>query len=294
MRLSLPHALAAIGLALGLIGAAAPAKASNANCVSSARAERPHVEFLQNGRAFDPRSDVQAVAEIEVYLKNNGSQPCTVVISGLETPVFLRHDSKGVHYESRSIEGVDSRTVQVPAGDETVVTLRYGLVDQRSVVEGVYRRNFALRIAGANGASGNDRRLELSLILRVPYVADLSFEPGVGVRNASHDFGRLEPNEEAVVPLYVRSSGEYALRITSRNRGKLVSNQTASGAKVGYSATLDGRTLNLSSSRGDVTRASPATEGSWSRRELRVRIGEMQGLAGVYTDTLTIAIESCM
>ena len=102
------------------------------------------------------------------------------------------------------------------------------------------------------------------------------------------DFGVLREGKEREAYLFVLANAAYALRLSSANLGRLRHIDRAD--TVGYTASIDGRSLDLSS---NVT-----VEGRRDRRWLtltpyrfNVRIGDVAGrAAGVYRDVVTVDV----
>lgn len=103
------------------------------------------------------------------------------------------------------------------------------------------------------------------------------------------DFGFLTQNAVKGADLRVVSNGSYQIRVSSQNNGQL---KLSAGDLIAYSLTVNGSSVNLSSSAGSPVQigSGDATSSAGDLFNLKVKITEAttNKSAGMYQDILTI------
>ncbi|GAB5486201.1 MAG: hypothetical protein Pars93KO_26350 [Parasphingorhabdus sp.] len=271
-------------------------------CVLSVDTASSSPEWIIRGH--DPFSSNEPVARFEVIFRNEGTQDCSFrpqfVLDG-ETFGLSNGNARTLAYSltetstnvnltpisGRSVRRVQRRPIIVEPRGQKLVSFLLTVPDPRISGDGLYFQNVNLEAEGSDGTLLGGQRLVLGLDVLPSALMSLS---GAFRRNdgqANIDLGPLKDGRVAIpLNLHVRSTRGYQVTFDSKNQGRLRLGSTE--WTVNYDLLVGGKILQLSSAQ-TYSAARPKSAFDSLPMEFQIS-GASNKRAGVYSDTLTIAV----
>jgi hypothetical protein len=129
----------------------------------------------------------------------------------------------------------------------------------------------------------------LEVIAEVPPRVSASFgsDPGANQTRQSIDFGVLGPALSERLNFAVNANTGYEIRFQSRNESTLLHEHE--NIRIGYQVWLDGQSVTMDQI-ASTTAQSSANSPSHHNLEFRIPEESVSGVAGIYSDELTVVI----
>lgn len=275
-------------------------RASRADCVL--RIDTSNTNWVIRGHDAFGKTD--PASTFEVIFRNDGGRACI-----FQTQFALDGESFGLRNGGEptlayslidasrrlNVTPVSGRTFRrgergqmvVQPGRQELVRFLLNVPDPRISSDGLYFQNVIIEAEAPNGDILGGRQLVLGLDVLPSALMSLS---GAFRRNngqATINFGALQDGPVKLpLELQVRSTRGYRVTFDSQNQGRLRLGSTE--WTINYDLIVDGKTLQLSSSE---TYSASRPKSAFDRLPLGFQInGTKNKRAGVYSDTLTIAV----
>lgn len=162
---------------------------------------------------------------------------------------------------------------------------------------GTYTQNYSVSLYEGTLASHKlSRTRVMTLIYTQPKKIDLSLVDtsspfNLSDTNQTLNFGTLSSGSTRGCDLVVGYNAGYLLQMSSANNGNL--KHTALPTKIGYTLTINGSAVNLSSGTATVSSNTGISPAGGLRLPISATIGSVTGKnPGNYSDTITVSVVS--
>lgn len=262
--------------------------------------------FVASG-TYDPFSATDTFDSYTIQVRNNTGSTCSygLVFHRASLPAtmggvlsYAVTNAGGSSVMSTTAANVAAPVwipvTNVPAGATVTVTYYVSIPRGQVVAPATRSDPIEVWLYALNG-SGNvvtPRLHRDNLTIRYTTPTSISTNVAGGGSATTVDFGELVAGAVRSVNIEARSNVNYQLRATSQNLGVMRLPAPYNTWSIGYTATLGGSPLNLSTLTGTVLGPSTPTPAAGRTHALGVTIGSVTGKrAGTYTDDITISIE---